>query len=423
MRRPDCRRTDLKSGMEIQSQIYDEDLDETQRKRFNRLRIAIGRLNYRDKLACNRMCKRIQDEVTEHPILARTVKKRFSQWRPEEWFCESLLSTLCERQEHTDLVHPAIKFLVIQNSSALLWEFKSNYLTIHIIANIGTHCVLMPWIAQFYPSVLEFVDFRKKTSRRLPSYLCESVVFQYRKGACNASEVRKFFENYPRALLQDTAAKKCPLHVCLRHDPGLVECDANLFQWLAEQHPPSIHWQDEHGQTPLRRACATLLNFPTDNMVKICRYLIKNSPQSVSLKHTIPGTCRESLGLPIHILLRHCNDQAVREVLVDLLREYPESFNAPEAPGWYPAPREIPFVQQVMPLLEKEPPIQDARQDIAVLTYAYVLLRAALAINSEDQSYTNATTAFAEWARLRVDTLNRRFDETNEFCCGYEEKI
>ena len=80
-------------------------------------------------------------------------------------------------------------------------------------------------------------------------------------------------------------------------------------------------------------------------------------------------------------------------------------------------------VARVMPLLEKEPPIQDARQDIAVLTYAYVLLRAALAINSEDQSYTNATTAFAEWARLRVDTLNRRFDETNEFCCGYEEKI
>ena len=57
--------------------------------------------------------------------------------------------------------------------------------------------------------------------------------------------------------------------------------------------------------------------------------------------------------LPIHHLLSHCQHRQVKEVIVSLLREYPESYNMATSRNPIPAPSSVPFIQRIKPLLEK----------------------------------------------------------------------
>ena len=116
--------------------LYDDQDDEL-KSQFNQLRIAVSSINENsseeDVRALN---ERIQREVTAKPFLARIVQHK-----------KPLLSAVCTALEN-EFFHPAIKFLILANPSALLWTT-----TIHLIAGHSAHCVLMPWIATMQLSV------------------------------------------------------------------------------------------------------------------------------------------------------------------------------------------------------------------------------------------------------------------------------
>ena len=100
----------------------------------------------------------------------------------------------------------------------------------------------------------------------------------------------------------------------------LMVVDAiDLFKWVAEQWPCNMLEVDRDGETPLHYACWMLAGNHFQSG-EICRYLIEHCPESVR----ISGDQRR---LPIRILLDRCQHQFVKEVVVCLLRAYPESYD------------------------------------------------------------------------------------------------
>lgn len=136
--------------------------------------------------AAREMCEHIRQEVTEHPILARTVSKDVLGW--------SLLTTVCEKTYGRNVGHDAIKFLITMNPHALMWKGKHKR-PIHIIAENSCHCVLLPWIVEHHAWIFEHPKLR----RQPPHY---ELVSHYASGECSASVVRTFYELCPQALRQ-----------------------------------------------------------------------------------------------------------------------------------------------------------------------------------------------------------------------------
>ena len=164
--------------MEMENPLDYDDDDVTQ-SQFNQLLNAIIAANdngsEEEIKALNEL---VQREVTAKPILARIVHD-FS----------SLLSVVCTtcQCEH---FHPAIKFLIEANPSALLWEFAATSV-IHNIAYDPSHCVLMPWIATNYQWVLDH-----EICLQVPPVF--DLINRYaRRGGttdCTATIIRQFFE-------------------------------------------------------------------------------------------------------------------------------------------------------------------------------------------------------------------------------------
>ena len=96
--------------------------------------------------------------------------------------------------------HPAIKFLIQSNPSALLWRENTDTdeILIREIADHTTHCVLMPWIATNYQWVLNDEGILMN-----PPVFCLIDQYANRGEAttgCTAAIIRQFFEAYPQGL-------------------------------------------------------------------------------------------------------------------------------------------------------------------------------------------------------------------------------
>jgi hypothetical protein len=112
----------------------------------------------------------------------------------------SLLTTACEKL-YREWSHPTIRFLIERNPSALLWkraDWRSlDYAPpIYTIAQHPSHNVLMPWIAEIFPWVLD----HRACQQRTPGL---QLVSGYTGGMCSASIVRQFLEVYPKGLCQE----------------------------------------------------------------------------------------------------------------------------------------------------------------------------------------------------------------------------
>jgi hypothetical protein len=333
--------------------IADVDLPTEVRERFESLFEEIYRLfrvhgEETIEEAGRVMCERVQRDVSEYPILAKTVSKNMLGW--------SLLTTVCEKTYSRDVGHTAIKYLITRNPHALIWRWVDNYehsSPLKTIAQNYCHCVLLPWIAQHYAWV-----FDHPTMLERPPHF--ELVRNYAQGECPASVVRSFYEWYPKGLQQTDQYGRSPLHLCF---DGWDECDAELFEWMAKQHTEAISSRDNFGMTILHTACGVISSVRegvaasslcTENMARICRFLVSENPQAVRLK------AEGGFGLPVHYLARRCNRPIVQDLVILLLNHYPQAVNIMAAP-YLPKLATVPFIQQVLPLVQQEIHIQEER--------------------------------------------------------------
>ena len=333
------------------------------------------------------LCDRIQQEVAAQPILAKTVDKIILNW--------SLLATLCQKTSDA-LCHPAIKFLIEQNPSALVWKIGEGQSVLHSMAEDSEHCVLLPWIAEHFSWVLDH-----PVCRREPPHI--ALAKSYSNGGCSPLVVRRFYELYPKGLGQQRYMdEELPLHVCLT---GWDECSADLVKWMAQQHPESMSHQDVAGLTPLHCACISLTEFSTENMTESCCFLAKECPQSVAMASNYFGC------LPIHFVAKCSNRPAVQKVVIALLREFPASVDkVAENPRVYPTPRSIPFINAVDSVLQEE---RACHEEMASLSDSSVAWREVMS-TSRSELYLAAGNVFQTWVSLRQQTLSSRLSSIPE---------
>ena len=308
------------------------------------------------------LTERVILEVTANPLLAKIFVVEDKS---------SLLMEACT-ELHGDDSHPLIEFLIEVLPYALLWGGEE--CSIYAIAGHPSHCVLMPYIAENYPWVFDDEQCIKKppvhTLIRMYSYREREGIIDGIK--CTADTIKRFFWAYPQAHQQasqseiTTNARQLaetreidiavyltggdyPLHMIIK---GRQECEYHLFKWMAEQYQEGMLKTDCEGKTPLHFVCLALIRHRGSTAsLEICKYIIMNCPESVRVTTGYKYGCRDN-ELPIHYLLKHCHHRSVLEVVILLLREYPESFDIEGAN--YPAPKSIPFVQRVMPYLNEE---------------------------------------------------------------------
>lgn len=288
------------------------ELEDELRDQFNDLLEAMEGITTfdpnREEGAYEALNQRIYQAVTEKPILARIVSNRGGY----------LLKSACINL-NLDTSHDVIKCLIQAYPSALLVGHSDGYtihMPIYMIAGHPEHCVLMSWIASNFTWVLDHEQ-------------CVQVVFwflrtysQRQRTSCTSTTIKDFFEAYPQAFtLQDPNGDNVLHKILLRlHDDNRIECDADLFKWMAEQCPSSTLLETNfNGCTPLHYACNSLARHKGNDSSEICKYLIQKCPGSVKLANRLDY-------LPIHCLQINCEYRLVREVVICLLREYPESY-------------------------------------------------------------------------------------------------
>ena len=147
-----------------------------------------------------------------------------------------------------------------------------------------------------------------------------------------------------------------------------------------------------------------------DDSSVICKYLIDKCPESVRIPDN--GGC-----LPIHYLLRHCQHRPVKEVVVCLLREYPDSYDMGTKPdpddGDVLVPSSIPFIQRIKPLLDEE---RELKENIVHLPEVSGVFQDA--VDGTDNTSPSAllTSAacdiFSDWATITfVERLEARMEQ------------
>jgi len=333
------------------------------------------------KGACEALNERIIQAVTNHPVLARVVHKQLLNW--------SLLFVACEKL-HREWSHPAIKFLIEKNPSALLWRRRDaddgGGTPIHAIADHSCHCQLMGWIAETYPWVLDH-----RICRRHPPTF--DFLDRYsRNPSCPASPVRRFFQAYPKAFSQKSMLGDTPFCAILG---GYNECDADLFKWMAEEHPKGLKLRSRMGNmSVLVHVCAGLSGFEHygNDTIEIIKYLIKECPKLVRKQ-------RGNKALPIHGLLNHCNRRVVQNAVILLLKAYPESYTMHAR--FYKAPSTFPFTQRIMPLINRE---IELKESISMMTDVSTQLPKATS-NSKDSLLLGVSNVLDSWSKDRLKTI------------------
>ena len=365
-----------------------DDQDDVLQSQFNQLLTAIFNVKYyRSEEDIRALNELIQHEVTAKPNLARIIKNEHYDIGRRS-FDNFLLWDAITRLDN-ELSHTTIKFLIEANPSALLWETYNNYpgeRMIHNIAGHPTHCVLMPWIATNHQWVLDHeiclqvppvFDFLNQYASRNATGATE----------CTGEIIRQFFEAYHRGLSQQdvTGTGFTPLHAIVY---GSAECEEDLFTWMAEKCPSNMLKTDGDGETPLHDACRSLDH--SNSSGEICKYLIAKCPESVRIM-------TESSALPIHELLSHCQHRRVKEVVVCLLRAYPESYNIVESRRDV-APSSIPFVRRIKPLLDEE---RELKENVAHLQEVSETFFDAVNDTKTPSSLISSTCeTFVSWATV-----------------------
>jgi hypothetical protein len=331
------------------------------------------------------MCGRIQKDVSEYPILAKTVSDDMLGW--------SLLTVVCEKTYSRDVGHDAIKYLISMNPHALIWRWGDDSNPIKTIARNDCHCVLLPWIAEHHAWIFEHPEVRQ----RPPHF---ELVRNHANGVCSASVVRSFYEWYPQGLQQinEDGADETPLHLLLS---GWEDCDAELFEWMAKQYPEAISICDNFGMTALHKACGALSSSVeegvaapsrcTENTARICSLLVSEYPQAIRIKG------KGGRGIPIHYLARRCNRPLVQDLVILMLRHYPHAIDIEAAP-YLPKLATVPFIQQIRPLVQQEMAIQEERAWLSKARTNFCVYTDSVAT----ASFVKASEVFSSWATDRL---------------------
>lgn len=351
-----------------------------------------------------RFNEHIQRLVSDYPVLARVVVTRGMSRR-------SLLAVACTNKNRV-LSHKVIKFLIGMNPSALLWK-QANKIDcsrpIYTIARSQAHCVLMPWIAEHFcwtlghpvvldrPPALKFVDL-------------------FPNGSCEASIMKSFFETYPEGLWQEDP-DGMPLHKLLS---GRRECDADFFEWVAEKRPASLLHRIRGRFTSLHLACLALLTHSTDNSSEICGYLIRKCPVLVRMAN-------KDGYLPIHYMMRACNRRTVQEIVLQLLQEFPFSYDMP-TPIHQSEPRRVPFIQKVKPFVGQQSALVSSIRDLRMASQTM----ADSSASSMTCLFSSVCEVFQSWATSRLSMMEdklavvtaqiRRICEEFEHADGEDEQ-
>ena len=354
--------------------------------------------------------QRVKDQVTAHPIVARTVCKNVLRYSLLEAFCEKVGAVGYE----------TIRFLIEMNPQALLWVHSDPQneiiLPIHVLAASGWGCALLPWIAKRYPWV-----FQHELCQENPPHLRMMTCYIY--GVCELETVREFYEIYPQGLSEKDKAGIAgyPLALSLKGD---IEPDAELFIWMARQYPKAVYdpLPVEGECNVLHGVCMnlTLEGKPMEgkrNLLKIGRFLISEHESLVREKTHLGN-------LPIHKLVRYCDQALVQELAIVLMKVYPDFFEDWDSP-WYGKLRSIPFIHLVHPRISDELKID---RDLSLLKQSsQTVVKAAVAPTSRSSStsslngsesnsllVSSLSGAYLSWAKLRIDVLSsqkRRIQE------------
>jgi len=373
--------------------------DESLRNQFNLLLEAMESITTfdpnREEGAYEALNQRIQQEVTDKPILANIVSITSKS------LLEAAVTYLNLGTSQT-----VIKCLIQTYPSALLGT-SDGYLgrTVFLISRHPEHCILMPWIATNYHWVLG-----QSRGPRIVFDLLD-MYSQRRRNSCTSAILKDFFEAHPLALTQAYPTYDGILHYFLKsYNRDGSECEVDLFKWMAERCPSSLLLEtDSLGNTPLHHACHSLTRYKGRDSCEICKYLIIKCPASVRIFND-DDEVGAGRGLPIHIIIQHswCEYQLVREVVVCLLREYPESYDVRSTGNYRTSPpRSIPFIQRVKPHLDEE---KELREAAISLTDTNSSLTKAVSCTNDDQLIRSASTVFDSWSTSFIKTTEHKLN-------------
>ena len=112
--------------------------------------------------------------------------------------------------------------------------------------------------------------------------------------------------------------------------------------------------------------------------------------------------------LPIHLLRRHCQHPLVKEVVVSLLREYPESYGM--ASGYYRAPSSFQFVQRIKPLLDDEE--REHKESVAYFQQVSGVFQDAVDGTDNPSPLASSTyIVFDSWTKSLAQHLEARMEQ------------
>ena len=354
--------------------------------------------------ASQKVHDRVLRAVTANPILARVVPQNSNKW-------SLLMILLCVNGLDPDLIIPALKVIIESNPAALLWQIEDTDVLprpIHILARFEAYSSLMPWIATHYSWILDHPVLKDFP----PSF---ELVRNYRMGGCSAELVREFFEIYPQGLSHIDEKGRMPLHqmLCGRENDGTDYAD--LFRWMATQVPNALNHQDNTNWTPLHYACVKMYaashSYASNAMLKITKYLIRNSPESIFVEDT--HGC-----LPIHILVAKYQLSGYLEIPVvgALLRIYPDCYDMPGYPPDNFAPSSVPFLEDLKPILDESDELLD---DLSIHGNIQDNLDEAMG----DEPPSLPVDIFLSWTKFRIEELdgavNNTYDEIEEVYIDY----
>ena len=179
---------------------------------------------------------------------------------------------------------------------------------------------------------------------------------------------------------------------------------ADFSKWVAEKYPRNtLLERNRSGRTPLHIACRSLTRHLGDDSSEIVTFGLPNCPESVRV---LDNNSR----LPINLLLRLCQHRPVKEVVVCLLREYPESYGM--VSGYYRVPSSIPFVQRIKPLLDEERELKENVADLQELSVVSVVFQDAVdGTDNPSPLATSTYIVFDSWATSFDQHLEARMEQ------------
>ena len=345
----------------------------------------------REEGAYEALNERIHQAITNKPILPRIVNE----------MNRSLL-TVAISHLNLETSHDVIKCLIQAYPAPITitneWYVyaEADRIPIYVMAGHPEHCVLLPWIAINYPRVLD----HELCLERPPVFGLLEMYAQRQRTRCTSTTLKQFFEAYPQALTQMHPIFGSVLISVLK----LGECEADLFKWIAERCPSSnLLETDTFGNNPMHHACLLLSRTKTRNSNEICKYLIQKCPGSVRMADRFDR-------LAISYLQCVCAYRVVREVLVCLLRVYPESTDI-QQPHDRQLPRftghsssSIPFIQSIKPYLDEE---KELKETAASLKESIPSLTEAVSC-TEDELMRSAFTVFDSWATSFINSTEEK---------------